>query len=183
MSLSLNNDSPGLNCLSSEGYHHNSVSIAKLLSSGCTQCYMADYRESTKTADIMSCVGPTLFVGSKSTRSLTFLHGSYGPAAIVKASQPTKTSKIHNGVHWHFIENTSFGFSYDLQSISNGDDGIGTIGTIDTDKGVSWTLDAEVAATEGTTRYKKNLNMRNIFNLMPSSEFEKFVYNCPGIYS
>ena len=179
MSLSLSSDSPGLNCLSSEGYHHNSVSVAKLLSSGCTQCYMADYRESTKTADIMSCLGPILFVGSKSTRSLTFLHGSYGPVAIVKASQPTITSKIHNGVHWHFEENASFGFSYDLQSISNYE--IGTRGTIDADKGVSWKLDAGVV-TDGTTSYKKNLNIKNIFNLMPS-RFEKHIYNCPGIHN
>ena len=172
MPVSLNNDSPGLNCLSSEGYHHNSVSVAKLLSFGCSQCYMADYGESTSTTDIMSCSGPILFVGSKSPKSSTFLHGAYGPAAIVKASEPTNVMKRHNGVHWHFQEGASFGFSYDLKSICDGD-----MGTIDTDKGISWRLHAD-AATD-VTGYKKNLNIRRIFNLMPT-KFEKFVFNCPG---
>lgn len=170
MSISLSNESPGLQCLSSEGYHHNSVSVAKLLSFGCSLCYKADYKESTSTMDIMSCSGPILFVGTKSTRSSTFLHGAYGPSAPVKASNPKNIPKIHNGVYWHFIEGAFFGFTYDFETIPNGE-----LGTMDTDKGVLWRLDAP----SDKKGYKKNLNIRKIFNLMPQ-KFEKYIYNCPG---
>lgn len=169
MSISLSNESPGLNCLSSGGYHHNSISVAKLLSNECSLCYTADYKESTSTMDIMSCSGPILFVGTKSTRSSTFLHGAYGPSALVKASHPKNVPKIHNGVYWHFI-GTFFGFTYDIETIPNGE-----LGTMDTDKGVFWRLDAP----SDKNGYKKNLNIRKIFNLMPHT-FEKFIYTCPG---
>ena len=170
MSISLSNESPGLHCLSSVGYHHNSVSVAKLLSFECSLCYTADFKESTSTMDIMTCSGPILFVGTKSTRSSTFLHGAYGPSALVKASNPKNVPKIHNGVYWHFIEGTFFGFTYDIEAIPNGE-----LGTMDTDKGVFWRLDT----ASDKNGYKKNLNIRNIFNLMPH-KFEKLIYNCPG---
>jgi hypothetical protein len=170
MSISLSNESAGLQCLSSESYHHNSVSVAKLLSFECSLCYTADYKESTSTMDIMSCSGPILFVGTKSTRSSTFLHGAYGPSALVKASNPRNIPKIHNGVYWHFIEGTVFGFTYDIEAIPNGE-----LGTMDTDKGVFWRLDAP----SDKNGYKKDLNIGKIFNFMPH-KIEKFIYNCPG---
>jgi signal peptidase I len=120
--------------------------------------------------DIMSCSGPILFVGTKSTVSSTFLHGAYGPSALVKASNPKNIPKIHNGVYWHYIEGIFFGFTNDIEAIPNGE-----LGTMDTDIGVFWRLDAP----SDKNGYKKNLNIRKIFNLIPH-KFEKFVYNCPG---
>ena len=59
-------------------------------------------------------------------------------------------------------KNASFGFSFDLQTVNDGE-----IGTADTDKGIYWRLhDSTTTATTDITGYKKNLNIRNIFNLV-----------------
>ena len=49
----LNNESPILYCLSFEGCHHNSVSLTKLCSYRCSQCYLDDNKDSTSATDIM----------------------------------------------------------------------------------------------------------------------------------
>ena len=79
----------------------NTVTYDDLKANGCTSCYSEYYSDYTTSANISSCSGPVLFVGSIKDGNPVYNLGAYDLASEVQTVTDLNKPHLSNDVYWY----------------------------------------------------------------------------------
>ena len=149
------------------------VSFSSLAAAGCVLCYETSEESATKSKDIMSCSGPSLFIGTQKFDGSVLEVGAIAPAAIIQTEAARNRPRLSNGVYWHFERSCSFGFSateHHQKSFRINDRKSADSTSYD----VLWSIDQSTGCPLINKIGKLLLRAPSIMNS------RNYVYNCPG---